>query len=237
LEEQAEHLRVQALQHIMAAVQGVNDRSNGNRDEDDLRGAVAEAIPSFFEARLTGVATALREKIAKMLAAHQARSDALIASVRRTAAELFDVPFSAADPAEPFHLNQEPYWLKQKQQRALMPSSGSLLTRLLPAGRHRQARLRQHLDTEIADLVQNNVENLRWATLRALEDTFRRTAARMDKQIAAALAVTQDVITAALERRRSRAEAVETDLSGLQVRHRRLERCRVQLSDCVTELS
>ena len=231
LEDQAELLRQGALQHILAAVQRAVAENGGAMQEELVQRAVADAIPKFFEARLSSVAIALREKIAHVLATHQGRSDALIASVRRAAAELFDVPFHVSDTAEPFHLGQEPYWLIQKQQTVLMPSPGSILTRLLPASQ-RQKRRRKHLEGEIAELAQSNVENLRWATLQALEDTFRRVAAQMDKQIGDALAVTQNVIAAALERRQSRADEVELELTGLLTL-----RCALKASraDLVTE--
>jgi GTP-binding protein EngB required for normal cell division len=236
LEDQADRLRREALQYILAAVQRAIAENGNGWQEGQVQRAVADAIPMFFAARLSSVATALREKITHVLATHQARCDALIASVRRTAAELFDVPFHVSDTAEPFHLGQEPYWLIQKQQTVLMPSPGSILTRLLPASQ-RQERRRKQLEGEIAELVQSNVENLRWATLQALEDTFRRIATRMDKQIGDALAVTQNVIAAALERRQSRAGEVEIELARLLTLRRRLEASRADLGSQVTEVS
>jgi hypothetical protein len=87
-------------------------------------------------------------------------------------------------------------------------------------------RIRRRLGQEIERLVQRNVENLRWATLRGLNETFRRFGAQLDQRLAQSLAVTQGVIEAALERRQARAGEIEPELVHLRGWLRRMECCR-----------
>lgn len=230
LEAQAERLRREGRDHVTAAMQRAIKENDGCLDEHQVHRAIAEAIPAFFDAELVETATAFRQSVEQMLAAHQARSDALAASVRRTAADLFDVPFRAVGATEPFRLGPEPYWVTQELRTVLTPSPASFLTRLLPGG-PKERRLRQRLEAEIAGLVQRNVENLRWATLRGLNETFRRFAGRLDEHLVEALSVTQGVIGAALDRRRSHADETEAKLARLQALHDRLDGCRTELGD------
>ncbi len=50
-------------------------------------------------------------------------------------------------------------------------------------------------------LVTRNVENLRWAMVRNLDDAFRRFGAELDERMTMALGATKGAMEAALERR------------------------------------
>ena len=56
--------------------------------------------------------------------------------------------------------------------------------------------------------MQHNVENLRWATLQGLDDTFRRFEATLDDRLAEAIEATHGAITAALSKKRDQADQV-----------------------------
>jgi hypothetical protein len=99
----------------------------------------------------------------------------------------------------------------QKWNSTLIPSTSSLLTKLLPSSA-RQDCLRARLEEQVDALVRRNVENLRWAALRGLNETFRRASAQLDQRLADALAVTQGAITAALERRQAHADQAAEEL-------------------------
>jgi GTP-binding protein EngB required for normal cell division len=236
LEAQAERLRLDGRDHVTAAMQRAITVNGGSIDMPQVHRVVAETIPTFFDAKLGGVVTAFRQSVERIVVAHQARTDALVATVRRTAADLFDVPFQAADTMEPFRLGPEPYWVTQEERAVLMPSPAAFLTRLLPAG-PRERRLRKRLEGEIVSLVQRNVENLRWATLRGLTETFRRFAVQLDENLAEAFDATQGVIGAALDRRQSHADETEAELARLQALYHRLEHCRAELGVQAADLS
>ena len=161
-------------------------------DQAAVQRALNAAIPAFFAARLTEVASDFRRLVEAMLARHQVRADALVGSVRQTAAALFDVPLQAVEATEAFRLGPEPYWVTQQWRDAVMPSPDTLVMWLLPS-RLRQKALRRQLEAEIGALVQHNVENLRWATLRGVNETFRRFSAQLDSRLAEVLRVTHGV--------------------------------------------
>jgi hypothetical protein len=61
-----------------------------------------------------------------------------------------------------------------------------------------------------------NAENLRWAILRGLDETFRKAIARFEQRLDDAIAATRGVVDDALARRRDRSFAVEPEVDRLQ---------------------
>lgn len=228
LESQAEQLRQDGRHHFMGVVQRVIDENGGRMDRSAVQLALDVAVPAFFEDRLAEIASDFRMSVEVMLAGHQARADALVASVRQAAATIFDVPLRSTEVAEPFRLGPEPYWVTQRWSNLLVPSPATLLTRVLP-GKLRQAWLRGQLEAEVAALVQQNVESLRWSTLRGLSETFRRCSAQLDERLAEVLTATQGVIGMALERRRTEAGHSTAELGRLHALLERLSRIRSNL--------
>ena len=229
LESQAERLRQDGGRHFTGVVQRVIEESGGVLDRSALQQALEAAVPVFFEHRLAAVAAVFRESVEAMLARHQARADALIASVRQTAATLFDLPLRAEEATEPFRLGPEPYWVTQGWSNVLMPSPASLLARIVP-GKLRRTRLCRQVAAQVGALVQHNVENLRWTTLRGVNETFRRFSAQLDERLTDVLAVTEGVIGVALERRRTEEGQVAAELERLYALAQQLGRLREQFA-------
>ena len=64
-------------------------------------------------------------------------------------------------------------------------------------------------------LIIRNAENLRWAILRGLDETFRKAAARFEERLEQTIKGTRDVIREALERRREQSSSVAPELDRL----------------------
>jgi hypothetical protein len=60
-----------------------------------------------------------------------------------------------------------------------------------------------------------NAENLRWAILRGLDETFRRATARFEERLDETITATRDVIGDAVARRCDRSFAVALELDRL----------------------
>lgn len=221
LESQAEALREEAQRRFAALVQRHMQDNRGIVDRAAIQCSLDTALPDFFEAKLTEFAAEFRRSVEAILSRQQQRADALTASVRATTASLFEIALPQQEAPEPFRLGPEPYWVSERLVHALIPSPISLLRRMLP-GAMRQHYLRQVLEAEIGGLVLRNVEGLRWSTLRGLDDTFRRFAARLDERLAEAIAATQGSIRQVLERRRNQAGQTATELARLGALESRL---------------
>ena len=207
LEVLAEILRGQARAVLCAVPAPALASPHGERQEAAVRNAIAAAIPDFFGPRMAEISRALGGEVDEALARHVRRADALIGSVRETAAALFEIPLIA--------IKREPYWITQKWDETLDQVVLSAVDKLLPAS-VRAARLKRRLAGEIDDLVQRNVENLRWATWQNLEDAFRHFSAWFDARLAAAITATRGSIDAALAKRRDHARDAEHDRARLR---------------------
>lgn len=212
LEAHAERLRKRGRERVNDVIERTLTRPD---PEHAVQSAIALAISDFFEDELAGTARSFGETVDATFAAHQRRINELVNFVRRTAADLFDASFAGAAESEPFRLGKEPYWVTEQFANTLIPTPAGLAERLLPA-RTRRRQLRVRLQEGAAELVRQNVENLRWTTLQALNATFRRFTAIFEDRLAEAMAATRGAVAAATDRRMEASNAVDAELIRLR---------------------
>jgi hypothetical protein len=98
----------------------------------------------------------------------------------------------------------------------LIPDPGRLLDRLLPK-RLLRSRLQRRFAREVERLVMRNGENLRWAIMRGLDDTYRAAVERLEERLDDAIAGTRGVIGDAVARRRDQSFRVDPEIGRLTV--------------------
>lgn len=216
LEERAGALRDEACAALLAVLdRALAGKARPEPAEDAAKAAIAAAIPEFFGPKLDEVSRGVASEVEQALAQHVQAAESLVASVRQQAAAVFDIAFIPASGADVFVMAREPFWVTQKWDQTIGSLAGGALEKLLPAGM-RAARIRKRLSTGIDELVQRNVENLRWATLQNLENAFRQFSSWFDERLADAIAATEGAIQAALTKRQGHEEQVRHDLSRRQ---------------------
>jgi hypothetical protein len=214
LEEQAAALRRQAG-HALSEVLRSTTAETPERLEDSAKAAIAEAIPAFFGAELDDISQSFAAQIEAMLARHVEDAGRVIASVREAAAALFEIPSLPVAEGETFVMARQPFWVTQKWDATIGSLASGALVKLLPA-RSRAARIKSRIAEQIDDLVERNVENLRWATLQNVDDAFRRFSTWFADRLADAIGATRGAIDTALQKRRQHAEAAEAALGQLR---------------------
>ncbi|MFB0934967.1 MAG: dynamin family protein [Propionivibrio sp.] len=216
LEEEIEALRGRAHACLREVVLRAIDRPDGSgASESALQETLAEAIPDFFDRELSLATTGFTQRVAEALRSHQERADALIETLRKTAAELFEIPYHAPDSASAFELTRDPYWVSWKWTSTLSPVPPGLVDRLLPS-HLRQSRLRNRILDQIDGLVVANAENLRWSIFQSLDDALRRFAADLDERLADTTTATLGAVSAARQRRQASDEAASKDIEELE---------------------
>ncbi|MGQ9589466.1 MAG: dynamin family protein [Planctomycetota bacterium] len=228
LEEHAESLRAKASQYLGGIAREAMAR-NGGTAEEDVQGALAEAIPGYFEHQVGQTTELFRDRMAQTLRPHQDRADQLIESVRKAAAELFDVPYHAPESSGTFEIVRQPYWVTHTWSSKLSPIPVGLVDRLVPAS-VRDGRVRKRLLAQVADLVVPNVENLRWAVFQSIDQTFARFGSELDRRLADTIEATHGAIRAGAARRESRADTVAKELERLESAAAEIERLRSSLA-------
>jgi GTPase SAR1 family protein/uncharacterized protein YukE len=229
LESLAEQLRQKAQAHLQGVVQEVIAGSDPRRiREPMLQDALAEVIPDFFDHELGRMTGSFSQQVAEALRPHQDRANELIESVRRTAAELFDVPYHAPESAGAFEVTRDPYWVSRNWTDSLSPIPPNTLDRILPA-QTRLSRIKRRIIEQIDLLVVRNVENLRWSIYLSLDQALSRFGAGLDERLTDTINATHGAIAAASAKRRQAAQAATQDINTL-------ERCVAQLTEIATAM-
>ncbi len=211
VEEQARELALQAEQFLKEIMQrGPVLRSCGQSSKTGIQQAWADAIPDFFEDRRETLNERVKERLLECLAPHELRLSQLVETLRRTAADMFQVPYKPLSPEQVLEIKRRPYWVLSTWNTDPLP-------------------VLQSMDQRLDGLVRRNVENIRWSMLQNLNLSFagfaRRTRERLDETVAA----TQGAMQAAHARRQTDAGSIDAEASRMADRMAALEAVKTDL--------
>jgi ribosome biogenesis GTPase A len=212
LEADAENLRMKGRGILESELDQALDN---DENADGARKLLTKTIITFFDSALRDVIRKVDEQLTERLRVHQRRADELITLVRQTAASLLQIPFHAPESSEAFEAKREPFWVTAARTAELNPIPPGAFDRFLPVPM-RRGRMRKRLLEEIDAVVIRNVENLRWATRKNLEDTFRRFCSELDERLAMSLAATRGAMHKALEQRKQHSEQIDSEIEEKQ---------------------
>jgi predicted GTPase len=182
--------------------------------EENARRSLSKAMHDEFEAAREPLISAFAADARAALRTRQDSVNALVDSVRRTAAEIFDVQVKSATEHGSFELGEDPYWITENASPTLIPDPSRLIDRLLPATL-RRSRLHARMMRQAEELIIRNGENLRWAILRGLDETFRKATVQFEELLDRTIAATRNVIREALTLRRDQSFQMQPELDRL----------------------
>ena len=224
LEDLAETLRRDARRYLNRITSGaIENKKNPVDREEQAQAQLAEAIPVFFQARLVSFSNEIERTLQEVLLPYEEGLDTLIGTLRSAAAELFDIPYRASASDGRMEKLHKPYWVTQKWSTAISPVPEGFLDRFLPPDL-RKRRLQKRLSEEVEMLVTRNVENVRWATLRNLDDAFRRFSSNLEEQLRETAEAIRDATRATRVQRKENKDAVQPE-------HKRLEQKAAELTN------
>jgi hypothetical protein len=229
LDGEGNRLRANANETLSAII----DRCMTNGGASDPEAAAAQAvgarIEALFEDALRAASDAFAQRADAALAEHGKRVDDLVNAIRRKSAQLFAVPYVRVIEDEGFGMAQEPYWVTETWATTVLPRPDRIAEAMLPS-RLKRARTRTRVLSQVDELVTRNVENLRWAIRRSLDDTFRRATTRLEQRLDDAIAATQDAIRSATDRKREQSAEVAPEIELLRRRLALVTVARSELS-------
>ena len=214
LEGLAETLRRDAHNHLERLItKAFENTGNPIATESQARARLAEEVPVFFAVQLASFSNKIEHTLQEVLVPYQERLDALMGTLRATAAELFDIPYHATASNDRLERRHKPYWVTQKWNTTISPVPEGFLDRFLPP-ELRKHRVQKRLFEEMKTLVAHNVENIRWATLRNLDDSFRRFSSTLDERLNDTAEATREAMRATHFRQKQ-----NEDTAGPEIRH------------------
>lgn len=229
LEEQAELLRRSATKRFMqVALEALED--NG-LNTDLAQKALAEVIPVFFEHELGELSRVFQGQVRETLERHRLRTNELVESVRKTAAELFDIPYQPLASREEFEVRRQPYWVTHHWPVTLGVLPEGFWDRFLPRSL-RRSRALQRMRQRIEVLVAENVENVRWPTLQNLQKSFHEFGCALDAHLEESVSATNGAIVVAFQKRLTQSAAVEFEVSRLESSIVEMERIDRYIRTC-----
>lgn len=226
LEEQAEQLRRKARKRFVQVAQNALEEHRLNVEA--AQDALAEVIPGFFEHEIGEMSRTFENQVRDALDRHRQRTDALIESIRRTAADLFEIPYQPLASRDGFEVKRHPYWVTHHWPVSLGVLPEGFWDRLLPYG-VRKSRACKRIRERIEVLVAENVENVRWPTLQNLEKSFRDFGSALDARLEEAVSATKGAIEAAYQKRKTQSAEVEMETERLERHIAKLEQSDADL--------
>jgi hypothetical protein len=215
LEDKAEALRQRGIEALEQVVDEALAVVRGSDYHLPTQEALDNEVPRFFEHELGVLIGEMDQRLSQVLRPHQERANQLIATVRQTAAQIFEVPYHAPESEGVFEAKRGTYWVTAKWLAAISPTPPIHLDRLLPAGM-RQVRVRKRLLGQIEDIARRNVGNLRWATQQNLDRGFLRFGSALRVRLEETVAATYGAIEEATIRRQEHAGEVEGEVERLR---------------------
>lgn len=182
--------------------------------EEATRRALSAAMQDEFEAAREPLVSSFAADAGASLRDCKGRVDALVDRLRRTAAEIFDIPLGPETEHDVFALGEDPYWVTDGTRVSLIPDPSGLIDLVLPQAL-RRSRIRARMVRLAEELIVRNAENLRWAILRGLDETFRKTTIQFEDRLDETIEATRGVIRDALARRQDQSFAVRPELDRL----------------------
>jgi GTP-binding protein EngB required for normal cell division len=202
-------------------------------DESALQASLDIAIPILFDDEFRDAIQLFDQQLAEVLRPHQERTDKLVESIRRTAADLFEVPYRPMNHSVTFNTTREPYWVTYRYEQAFGPISPSMVDKLM-SPHLRRRRVERRFREKIEALVLYNAGKLREKLYDQIDRTFSEFRRSLDGRLSAAIAATHGAGQAALKKRETHAGAVAGEIERLGVMIGVLEQIstRLEQTEC-----
>jgi len=178
----------------------------------ETRDKITATLGAYFEQALRDSVSLFQTQLDALVRVHRDRAGGLVNHVRKTAADLMEIPANLPRAEEAFQPRREPYWVAPEPAISLINLSTGAAARLLPRA-VRERRAREKLIAEAERAALRNVANLNWCSRQNIEDSLRRFENEFSVQLGAALQATRQAMQLALQKRAVRSEAIEADVA------------------------
>jgi GTPase Era involved in 16S rRNA processing len=236
LEDRAYALRQDARRHLLQTARvALQDDSASPPVGRQAKARIAEEIPAYFAEKLALFFNEMSRALQEVLGPYHERLDAMVGALRATAAELFEIPYHSSESNERLQDVHKPCWVTQNWNTLISAVPEGFVDRFLP-GELRKQRLKKRLAEEVESLVTQNVENLRWATLRNVDEAFRGFSSTLEERWKATAEATRAAMSAARLRHKQDEKATAPEIARLGKKAGELAELKTQFSQFAESL-
>jgi len=184
-------------------------------NEKTAEGTLAEAMPGFCEHEAGRFQHIFDQRVTELLKKHQQKANDLTENIRKTAAELFDVPYQPLKSPAVLPQMRQIYWTTHKWNSSLLPFSPNVFEVLLPLYM-RKKRAMKRLRWQINFLVNYNIGKMRLEVQENIEKAFQTFASNLGRRFEEIISTTSGAFNAACQKRKESEENTRGEISRLQ---------------------
>jgi len=193
----------------------VDEAGNLGTIEKEARQYISQVVPREFNHELEKTARQIDEHINGIIRSYQNQLIELTETVRRTAADLFEVSYIPSYGEDILEMKHEPFWVTEAWRVNWSPLPENWFEAILPR-KTRIRRLKKRLAEDIDAIISHNVGNLRWATVCNITDSFYAFGLELEKQIQRVIESTGGAIAAAHKKRLEQSSSIEPELEKME---------------------
>jgi hypothetical protein len=233
LDRLAEALVKPATKELSACMERARGEPGPRTSGTDLRrrihASLSEEVDHVFGHAARDLWATVSHQFLNLHETHCRDMEILIDRIRRTAADLFEVPCLEGVALDRLEAIKEPRVIGHRFVTSFVEEAQTWLIYLLP--RHLRARrFERQMQETIEYLVARNVGELRWTIRQNLEEAFREFQTRMEAQLEPVVGSIQTAVRTALDRQALREAIRSPELQRLEGFRQRLESLLATLS-------
>ncbi len=209
------------LNRILTETVHIHD--NPDINENKLQDALSDVIPGYFEHEFGKMMSFAKKERDQIFEKHQQRIESLIDSIRKTASELFEIPYTNRRLFAPLKIASAPYWVTHSWQASLLMVSPAFIDKFLTR-QMRQERILKRLKEQVNDLVIRNMENLRWSLFQTIDKEFRSFSNMLDEQYKETVNVLHGATSAVMKKRKEHTSGIREEAERLQNRSKEIKK-------------
>ncbi|MGD9975119.1 MAG: dynamin family protein [Desulfatirhabdiaceae bacterium] len=216
LEDTAVRLREEASESMKDIMMKGTAYAGRRSGKEGIQAEWSNFLPQFFDAKNTELTKEIQERLLDSLTPHKQRIGNLVELLRKTAAELFRIPYRPLNSETVLKSERKPYWVLNTWNTAAAPVLLSMESRM-------------------DDLLRRNVENLRWNTLQNIIVAFSRFSTELKQRLEETVASTKGAMEAAHQCKKDHGETVAEEISKLEIIIHNLESVKSHLTGVMSE--
>jgi len=176
-------------------------------DEKMAQEALDEAIPGVCEHEAGQMRTVFDRRATDFLKKQQEKVNSIAESIRKTAAELFDISYQPLQHPAVIPSMRQLYWTTQKWDTSALSISSDLLEKFLPK-RIREARVYKRIKSQIEDLVNYNVGKMRLEVQENIEKAYAAFARNLDSSLQEIISSIKTALEIAIKRKKEQSVTI-----------------------------